>query len=136
MSKFASWTTQSAFALTLNKVAIGSILAMKAMEDQGRQHHIWSRMTLGYLSRRGLVEEAGDSCRLTKPGRLMAELLIEAGFTYEKFNIDPTSEVIGVDKSGVLNVPSSPPCDLPPPELRLKTPEEIAASRREFQAAW
>lgn len=140
MSKFSQWTTQSAFAVNLNKIGIGHLLSMKALEDHNgaewKGHSICNRMSANYLLRRGLITDTKDELyMLTTPGRLMAELLIEAGFGYKQFHIDPKAEDIIVDKSGVLNLQKFHAKPIESPEIVLR--DDIGQMEKEGEnAGW
>lgn len=104
VSKFSTWTTQTAFSMTLTRVGIGNLLACNIMHDQDKSHPILRRQDANYLLRRGLIEdtEQEDCYRPTRAGQLTSLLLIEAGFTYESFNLSATAERIVLDHGGIF----------------------------------
>lgn len=93
-AKFSEATTSIAFALTLSKRQCNSLLRLLD-EKQTNMERLWICSVDGLrpLERKGLVfwhhDESGNACGfggMTPAGRLVAQLLIEAGLTIENTN--------------------------------------------------
>lgn len=110
---FANYVRESSFNLTLSSAMIGALLVIRRDQDNPRLKHgfCYSRMASNALYRRGLiiptsqpVEKAWTESpawpyiyELTTAGKLVTDLLIEAGFKYPDHGLPAEEEVSEVE---------------------------------------
>lgn len=89
--QFAKHCTSTAFQLSLSRTAIDALFELQAFAKRYGLP-LYQRSTESYLMRRGLIERPQDAaCQmnwlLSDAGRLVCELLQEAGFENEYLKI-------------------------------------------------